>query len=350
MCPHMILYALDELFYVFQGVGTNEIDGQHIVTYEILTVASLHCMECCSSLKKPCNTLGDAYPRVVLSNVNGLECLAWAMYDGVFVPGDPPALTGHHDWSRIITGTSLCLIFHGKTPSEHCECCTVASFNAKQATRLTQQQVILWPKGIRPHAASASEAWRAPTVQSVVNFPPQVASSHSTERAQAASLDFDTDTDEEEAFHESNRCTMMWCSPVKRCLDLMWQTTKWLQACEESLDEEEISEWLLLPLTDGSDVATRELAKWLLAMWRWVKKVCNTPICPPAPTVLNIEQFLNECPKEGIACLGFWPMLVCCSTWVRPLMGGCGSLVGCTSACKSPCCWMFSSKRLEQSW
>ena len=34
-------------------------------------------------------------------------------------------------------------------------------------------------------------------------------------------------------------------------------------------------------------------------MWRWVKKVSNTPICPPAPTVLNRGQFLNECPKEG---------------------------------------------------
>ena len=78
------------------------------------------------------------------------------------------------------------------------------------------------------------------------------------------------------------------------------QTTKWLQACEESLDEEEISWWpLLLLLTDGSDTATRELAKWLLAVWRWVKKVSNTPTCPPASTVHNIEQFLNDCPKEG---------------------------------------------------
>ena len=92
----------------------------------------------------------------------------------------------------------------------------------------------------------------------------------------------------------------MLCSPVERCLDPMWQTTKWLQACKESLDEEEISWWpLLLPLTDGSNAATKELVKWLLAMFRWVKKVFNTPTCLPAPTVLNIGQFLNKCPKEG---------------------------------------------------
>ena len=137
-------------------------------------------------------------------------------------------------------------------------------------------------------------------VQSVVNVLPQAASSHSTGGVQATSLDFDTDMDEEEAFHKSNRCIMMQCSPVKMRLDPMWQTTKWLQACEESLDEEAISWWpLLLPLPDGSDMGIREFTKWLLATWRWVKKVSNTPTCLPATTVLNIGQFLNEHPKEG---------------------------------------------------
>ena len=54
-CPCMILYALDELFYVFQGVGSNYIDEQ--------------CIVAC-----------DAYPRVVLTNVNHLEHLAWAVH------------------------------------------------------------------------------------------------------------------------------------------------------------------------------------------------------------------------------------------------------------------------------
>ena len=183
-------------------------------------------MEQHGSPKKPCNTLGDAYHRVVLSNVNSLECLAWAMYDGVFVPGDPPVLTGHHDWSHIIAGTILHLIFCRKTPSEHCEPCTVASFNAKQATRLMQQQGLPQPKRTKHCAASATEAWRTPMVQSVVNFPPQVASSHSMGGVQAMLLDFDAVMDEEEAFHESNRHIMMWCSPVKKRLDPMWQTTK----------------------------------------------------------------------------------------------------------------------------
>ena len=36
-----------------------------------------------------------------------------------------------------------------------------------------------------------------------------------------------------------------------------------------------------------------------MAVWRWTAKVSTMPLCPPAPTVLNIEQFLDECQKEG---------------------------------------------------
>ena len=111
----MMLYAMDKLFNIFQGVGANDLYGQHIVAYEILAFASVHCTEWRSSTKKCCHTLGDAYPLVNLGDVDGLECLAWAIYDGVFVPGKPPRLTGHHDWAHIITRTTLCLIFHGKT-------------------------------------------------------------------------------------------------------------------------------------------------------------------------------------------------------------------------------------------
>ena len=90
MHPRMMLYALDELFYVYRGVGTNDVDGQHIVAYEILTVVLLCCTEQCSNPKKACNTLGNAYPRVNLNGVNGLKHLAWAIYDGVYMPGNLP--------------------------------------------------------------------------------------------------------------------------------------------------------------------------------------------------------------------------------------------------------------------
>ena len=42
MHPCMMLYAMDEMSHVFQGMGANDLDGQHIVAYEILASVSLH--------------------------------------------------------------------------------------------------------------------------------------------------------------------------------------------------------------------------------------------------------------------------------------------------------------------
>ena len=78
---------------------------------------------------------------------------------------------------------------------------------------------------------------------------------------------------------------MMWCSPISQCVDPMWQTAKWLQTCEEGLDDGEISWWSLVSLlTDGSDIAVKDLARLLMATWRWAGKVSKTPVCPTSLT------------------------------------------------------------------
>ena len=50
----------------------------------------------------------------------------------------------------------------------------------------------------------ATEMLRTPTVRSAVSVPPQAAFSCSIGGVLATSLNFDTDGEEEEAFHESN--------------------------------------------------------------------------------------------------------------------------------------------------
>ena len=154
---------------------------------------------------------------------------------------------------------------------------------------------------------------RTTTIKSVVNVPPRAASSLSMEGTPATSLDDCKEDDrEEEASHQFHRwrvqqsgawkeatpppCQVMCTSPSTSCLiDRMWQTTKWLLNCETSLEKEEISWWLLVsPLTNSSNAATKDLAKKLMAALKWVGVVLESPICPPAPTVLNIRQFLGE--------------------------------------------------------
>ena len=135
------------------------------------------------------------------------------------------------------------------------------------------------------------------TAKSVVNVPPQAASSHSVGGVPATPLDHNEE--EEESFYQFHHHRMMRCSPISWHIDPMWQTTKWLQTCEEGLDDEEISWWPLVnPLTDGSNVAVKDLTSWLMATWRWVGKVSKTPICPPSLTVLSIGQFLDKNAEE----------------------------------------------------
>ena len=42
-CPHMMLYAMDEMFHIFWGMRANDVNGQCVVAYEILALALLHC-------------------------------------------------------------------------------------------------------------------------------------------------------------------------------------------------------------------------------------------------------------------------------------------------------------------
>ena len=43
--PKMLLYALDELFYVFHKLRPNDVNGRQVLAYEILSLISLSCME-----------------------------------------------------------------------------------------------------------------------------------------------------------------------------------------------------------------------------------------------------------------------------------------------------------------
>ena len=93
----------------------------------------LHCTNRCSKPKKWHKTCSDAYPRVDLNDMDGLEHLARAVCDGVFLPGNPPTLTGYHDWQQIIVGTMLTHL-SGKNTRGALSPCTFVSHNTKWAS------------------------------------------------------------------------------------------------------------------------------------------------------------------------------------------------------------------------
>ena len=81
--------------------------------------------------------------------------------------------------------------------------------------------------------------------------------------------------------------------------DPHWRATCWLQVTVQGIAKEEVPWYeLAIPLTLGVQGTVLSLAKPLLVVWRWSIKVRGEDICPPAPTVLNIRQFMT---KEEVA-------------------------------------------------
>ena len=88
-------------------------------------------------------------------------------------------------------------------------------------------------------------------------------------------------------------------TPLARKIDPIWRTRRWLEECKLRIDEEEIEWWpLICPLMDWSDMAVYTLVMRLLVTWHWTVKTSRPLIYPPALTILNTGQFLNEDVKE----------------------------------------------------
>ena len=155
----------------------------------------------------------------------------------------------------------------------------------------------------------SSPASRTPAMRSIVNMPPRATSAHSAEGAPATSLDdYVEDHKEDKSFHQFH-CRrvqqssmqistpphqVMCTSPTKsNPIDPMWQTMRWLQNCETSLDDDEVSWWpLVSPLTNGSDATTKDLTRQLMAAWKWVGQCLSPPSFHPCPLFSILDSSL----------------------------------------------------------
>ena len=76
-------------------------------------------------------------------------------------------------------------------------------------------------------------------------------------------------------------------------VDPTWRASRWLQLAVQGISDDEVPWYkLITPLMVGAKGAALSLAKCLLTIWRWSIKVQGWNVCPPAPTVLNIGQFM----------------------------------------------------------
>ena len=116
--PKMILYALDELFYIYVQVkNSQKPDDKLMLAYEILCISTNCCTNRWNGIKK--TGVPDALALLNVDDVHHLECLAWAVYDGVFLVGPWPKLSGDCPWCTVLAGLQQ-HIYRGRDDAAHC--------------------------------------------------------------------------------------------------------------------------------------------------------------------------------------------------------------------------------------
>ena len=102
-CPKMLLYALDELFYIFMQVKSSQrADERLVVAYEILCISANCCTDRWNGVKE--TSMPDALALLKVEDARHLECLVWAVYDGMLLVDPQPKLLGDHPWCTVLAG------------------------------------------------------------------------------------------------------------------------------------------------------------------------------------------------------------------------------------------------------
>ena len=130
--PKMLLYALDEHFYVFDQVKWQRgMDEKLAVAYKILCLSALWCTEQWHGSEK--KGMPDALSLLNVNDAHHLEHLTWAVYDGALQVGMWLELPGNCQWCTVLTGLYK-HIYRGCNDAAHCPPYTLASWDCQERT------------------------------------------------------------------------------------------------------------------------------------------------------------------------------------------------------------------------
>ena len=101
--PKMLLYALDELFYIYMQIkNSHRADDKVVLAYEILCISANHCMDQQNAVEK--TGMPNSLALLNMADVCHLKHLVWAVYDGMLLVGPQPKLLGNHPWCVVLAG------------------------------------------------------------------------------------------------------------------------------------------------------------------------------------------------------------------------------------------------------
>ena len=116
--PKMLLFALDELFYIYDQIKKQRRpDEKIVVAYEILCLSMNQCTDQWHGFEK--TGMPDALSLLNIDDAHHLEHLAWAVYNGALLVSERPKLPG--DRPRCTVLASLHKHIHqGCDDMAHC--------------------------------------------------------------------------------------------------------------------------------------------------------------------------------------------------------------------------------------
>ena len=116
--PKMLLYALDELFYIYAQVKNSQgLDDKLMLAYEILCISANRCTDRQNRIEK--TGMPDALALLNVNDIRDLERLTCAVYDGLLLVGLWPKLSGDHPWCTVLARLHQ-HIYRGCDDATHC--------------------------------------------------------------------------------------------------------------------------------------------------------------------------------------------------------------------------------------
>ena len=125
----MLLFALDELFYIYDQIKKQwRANEKIVITYEILCLSANQCTEWQHRFEK--TGMPDTLALLNVDDTHHLEHLAWAVYDGTLV-GLWPKLPGDHPWCTVLAGLHK-HIYRGHDDVAHCPLHMLGSWDCQE--------------------------------------------------------------------------------------------------------------------------------------------------------------------------------------------------------------------------
>ena len=135
--PKMLLFTLDELFYIYSQIKNQQrVNEKIVITYKILCLSMNRCTDWWHGLEK--TSMPDVLALLNINDAHHLEHLSWAVYDGTLLVGPWPELPGDRPWCMVLAWLHK-HIYRGCNDVAHCPLHVLGSWDCQEQIEVLQR-------------------------------------------------------------------------------------------------------------------------------------------------------------------------------------------------------------------